>query len=333
MMARKRSRAPKRKNIREGNRMPTRKILPLLVFAATLAFSDGASAQTYGFATMQPGTLNHTSASAVAKVLKEKAALNVVVQPTAGESVLIPLISRGEAEFGIANIFEVEAAKTSSPNIRLIGSLHALRGAFWVRKDTTMKTMADLKGKRVGMGYSAMRTIDPLVKAMLATGGLTEKDITPILIPNVIRGADDFTSGAADMFFFAFGAPKVREVDATVGGIRALEITDAGMAEAKKLVPQGYLTPAVPNGFFIGVDHPMKVYTWDNMIFTSTKVSDDAVYKVIDTLEKNKTDLVAIQPALREFSPAALYKKYDIPYHPGALKYFKDHNLQAQDLQ
>ena len=75
------------------------------------------------------------------------------------------------------------------------------------------------------------------------------------------------------MFFFAFGAPKVREVDATVGGIRALEIPDSGMAAAKKIVPQGYLTPAVPNPFFVGVDHPMKVYTWDNMIFTNAKVT------------------------------------------------------------
>ncbi len=194
-------------------------------FAALMLSAGIAAAQTYGFATMQPGTLNHTSASAVAKVLKEKAGMNVVVQPTAGESVLIPLVSRGEAEFGIANIFEVENAKQPSPNLRLIGSLHPLRGAFWVRKDTNMKTIADLKGKKVGMGYSAMRTIDPMVKAILATGGLTEKDVVPVLIPNVIRGADDFASGAADMFFFAFGAPKVREVDATVGGIRALEIS------------------------------------------------------------------------------------------------------------
>jgi TRAP transporter TAXI family solute receptor len=289
-----------------------------------------ATAQTYGFATMQPGTLSHTSATAVAKVLKEKGGMNVVVQPTAGESVLIPLVSRGEAEFGIANIFEVEEAKKTNPNMRLIGSLHSLRGAFWVRKDTTMKTMADLKGKRVGMGYSAMRTIDPMIKAILATGGLTEKDVTPVLIPNVIRGADDFTSGAADMFFFAFGAPKVREVDATVGGIRALEIPESGMAAAKKILPEGYLTKAVPNGFFIGVDHPMGVYTWDNMIFTNAKVPDDVIYKAIDTMEKNKADLVAVQPALREFSGENLYKKYDIPYHPGALKYFKDHNIQAK---
>ena len=303
-------------------------------FVAVLALGAGtASAQTSGFATMQPGTLNNTSGSAIAKVLKEKAGMNVVIQPTAGESVLIPLVGRGEAEFGIANIFEIEAAKAANPNLRLIGSLHPLRGAFWVRKDTTMKTIADLKGKRVGMGYSAMRTLDPMIKAILASGGLTEKDVTPVLIPNVVRGADDFTAGASDMFFFAFGAPKVREVEATVGGIRALEISESGMAEAKKIVPEGYLTPAAPNPFFIGVEKPMGVYSWDNMIFTSSKVSDEVVYKLIDTMTKNKDDMVSIQPALREFSPAALYTAYDIPYHPGALKYFKDNNISARALK
>jgi uncharacterized protein len=307
-----------------------RPITVAIGFVSILLGAHVAAAQTYGFATMQPGTLNHTSGSAVAKVLKEKANLNVVVQPTAGESVLIPLISRGEAEFGIANIFEVVAAKQSAPDIRLIGSLHPLRGAFWVRKDTTMRTMADLKGKKVGMGYSAMKTIDPMVRAILATGGLTEKDVTPVLIPNVIRGADDFASGQADMFFFAFGAPKVREVDVTVGGIRALEIPASGIAAAQKILREGYLTPAQPNPFFIGVEKPMDVYTWDNMIFTNAKVKDEVVYKIIETLEANKAELVTVQPALREFSAAALYKKYDLPYHPGALKYFKDNNIAAK---
>ena len=58
-----------------------------LLAAAALAclVATPASAQTYGFATMQPGTLNHTTASAVAKVVKEKAGLNMLVQPTAGD--------------------------------------------------------------------------------------------------------------------------------------------------------------------------------------------------------------------------------------------------------
>ncbi len=298
-----------------------------------------AHAQTMGFATMQPGTLNHTSGSAIAKVLKEKANLNVLIQPTAGESVLIPMVGRGEAELGIANILEVVNATHGGaqtgrqPELRLIGSIHALRGAFWVRKDSPMRTIADLKGKRVVAGFSAMRTIDVLTRAMLASGGVGDKDTTPVMVPNVIRGADDFASGTADMFFFAFGAPKVREVDATVGGMRALEISESGMDEARKIFPLGYLTQATPGPFFVGVEKPMPVYTWDNMLFTNAKVKDDVVYKIIETLEKNKADLVAVQPALREFSAAGLYKTYDIPYHPGALKYFQDHKIEAKAIQ
>ena len=60
----------------------------------------------------------------------------------------------------------------------------------------------------------------------------------------------------------------------------------------------------------------MGVYTWDNMIFTNAKVQDDAVYKLIDTLEKNKADLVAIQPALREFSAAGSIRTTTSPITP-----------------
>ncbi|MBI3702324.1 MAG: ABC transporter substrate-binding protein, partial [Rhizobiales bacterium] len=227
---------------------------PAAVAATLVALALGtgaAAAQTYGLATMQPGTLNHTTGSAIAKVLKEKAGMNVLVQPSAGEATLIPLVGRGESEFGIAQIFEVIPAMKNNPDLRLIGSAHALRVAFWVRKDSPMKTIADLKGKKVVFGFSAQRALDPMERAMLASGGLSENDIVRVIVPNVIRGADDFISGAADMFFFAFGAPKVREVDATVGGIRALEIPESGMAAMKKITPQGYLTPAAPGPFFV----------------------------------------------------------------------------------
>ena len=39
------------------------------------------------------------------------------------------------------------------------------------------------------------------------------------------------------MFFFAFGAPKVREVDATVGGIRVLEIPERACRRRSKILP------------------------------------------------------------------------------------------------
>jgi TRAP transporter TAXI family solute receptor len=294
--------------------------------------SGTAAAQAVGLATMQPGSLNHTTGTAIAKVVKEKAGLNALVQPTAGESVLIPLVARGEAEFGLANALEVTAVAeaTRLPDLRLIGVIHPLPTALFARKASTMRTIADLKGKKIVFGFSAQRVVDRVLRAILATDGLTEKDISPVLVPNVIRGADDFVANAADVFYFAFGAPKVREVDATVGGIRALEIRESGMDAARKIYADGYLAPAAPGPFYVGVEKPMGVYTWDNLLITNATVKDEVVYKLIDAMAKNKDDLVTVQPALRAFMPAALYKQHAVAYHPGALKYFADNKIQMK---
>jgi TRAP transporter TAXI family solute receptor len=304
-----------------------------LALAVAAIGSDRASAQTYGFATLPPGTLNHTTASAISKIVKEKGGLNMLVQPTAGDQVINPLVGRGEVEIGITNIMEAQDALDGAlKDMRIITAAHALRTPMFVRKDSGMFKNADLKGKRVTLGYSAMRNIDKTMRAMLASAGLTEADIKPVLVPNVVRSADEFMAGNADMFSFAFGGPKVKEADATVGGIRALEIDESGMPAAKKIMPWAYLTQIGPGPIFTGVEKPMKVYSFDNVIIASAKVSDELVYKILDLMEKNKDELIAVQPVLREWSPAFGYKQYGVPYHPGALKFFKERNLTPQPL-
>ena len=303
------------------------------VLAAVLG-AGTAAAQTYGFATLPPGTLNHTTAAAIAKVLKDKGGINMLVQPTAGDQVINPMVGRGEVEIGITNIMEAQDAFDGQfKDMRLIAAVHPLRTPFFVRKDSGMTKVSDLKGKRVTMGYSAMRNIDKTIRAQLALGGLTDADVKPVLVPNVVRSADDFIAGSADMFSFAFGGPKVREADASVGGIRALEPDDSRMPAARKIMPWGYLTQIGPGPIFTGVDKPMKVYSFDNVLIASAKVPEDFVYKVLDLMEKDKSELVTVQPVLREFSAGNGYKKYGVPYHPGALKYFKERNLTAKSLE
>jgi TRAP transporter TAXI family solute receptor len=294
--------------------------------------ATAATAQTYGFATLPPGTLNHTTASAISKVLKEKGGINMLVQPSAGDQVINPMVGRGEVEIGITNIMEAQDAHEGQfKNMRIITAVHALRTPFFVRKDSGMVKMADIKGKRVSLGYSAMRNIDKTMRAQLATAGLTEADVKPVLVPNVVRSADEFMAGNADMFSFAFGGPKVREADATVGGIRALEIGDNWEA-SKKIMPWAYLTQIGPGPIFTGVDKPMKVYSFDNVMIASSKVPDAFITKILEIMEKNKDELVAVQPVLREWTPAFGYKQYGVPYHPGAEKFFKERNLTKQPL-
>ena len=171
-----------------------------------------ASAQTYGLATMQPGTLNHTVGSAIAKTLKEKGGLNTLVQATAGETVLIPMVGARARSISASptcsrSVEGIETGKLQN-DLRVIGSIYVLRIGFFARKDSGIVNMADVKGKRVPVGYSAMRTLDKTTQAMLATADLTLNDVKPVMVPNVLRGGDDFMSGANDMFMFSFGGAE-----------------------------------------------------------------------------------------------------------------------------
>src|SRR3569832_1602844 len=255
---------------------------------STLRHSLGAptaSAQTYGLATMQPGTLTHTVASAIAKTLKEKGGLNTLVQATAGESVLLPMVAHGEIDLGMANMLEVvEGIATGKlqNDLRVIGSIYVLRMGFFARKDCGIVNMADVKGKRVPAGYSAMRTLDKNTLAMLATANLPLADVKPVMVPNVLRGGDDFMSGSNDMFMFSFGGPKVREADATVGGVRAVKAGD-NLEASRKIFPYGYFSDVKPIPAYVGVAEPMKVYAMDYILFTNSKMKDDVVAKIIDT--------------------------------------------------
>ena len=115
-----------------------------LALAITGIGSDHASAQTYGFATLPPGTLNHTTASAISKIVKEKGGMNMLVQPTAGDQVINPLVGRGEVEIGITNIMEAQDAQWAPISHRHHGrdTLHdrASYRYFWQVLDRAHRT-------------------------------------------------------------------------------------------------------------------------------------------------------------------------------------------------
>src|SRR3954462_8612246 len=112
--------------------------LRLITGVAAAAMSSVAFAQAVGFATLPPGSLNHTTASAVSKVLKERAGINMLVQPTAGDNVILPMVNRGESTLGIANAPETAMAikEAKQDEVRILAVAHTLQTAFFVRKDS-----------------------------------------------------------------------------------------------------------------------------------------------------------------------------------------------------
>jgi len=145
-------------------------------------------------------------------------------------------------------------------------------------------------------------------------------------VPNVVRDADDFAAGNADAGFFAIGAGKVSEVDKTTGGIRFLPISDDPKAvEAmRKFVPYAYVSKVQPAPQYAGVIGPTDLMAYDYLLLASAHVKDDVVYRITKILHDNKAALVASFKPFAGFQPGEMYKPMPAPYHPGALKFYRE---------
>jgi TRAP transporter TAXI family solute receptor len=301
---------------------------------AAFLFSGVASAEQLSIATSPQGTASYSMGAALAKLISEKVGIPARVQPYSGNSVALPALNNGEIDFSICN--EIEAVEAlngdgsyqgrKQQNLRMVSLLYPFTVAIYVKKDSPLQTIADLKGQRLTWGYTAMATIKQVVGAMLANGGLTEKDIRPVLVPNVNRGAEDFASGKADAFFHATGTAKVTETDASVGGLRALAMSDApeAVAAMKKVLPQGYVTEIAPRQGLPGFDKPTKSLGYDYTFIVGKHVPDEIVYRVTKALAANKELLVDSFSGFSGFDPARMAKKMEVEFHPGAVKYLAE---------
>jgi len=299
-----------------------------ILFLAALVLSGTAAAQQVSIGTSPQGTAGYSMGAALAKLMAEKTPYQARVQPFTGNSIALAGVNQGEVDFSVVNEIEiVEALRGSGSyqgrrqdNVRLAAVLYPFAVAIMVKKDAPVQTIADLKGKRMTWGYSAQLTLKAVVGAMLANGGLTENDIQPVMVPNVNRGAEDFAGGKADAFFYALGAAKVTETDASVGGLRVLPLSDApdAVARMKKVLPQGYVYEVKPRPGLAGVAAPTKVLAYDYVLVAGKHVKDEIVFRLLSAMAENKDILAGSFGGFNAFDPARMAKPMEAEYHSGA---------------
>lgn len=310
-----------------------KKILFLLLVIACGA----VRAQTLGIGTAPQGTIGYNMGSAIAKALADVEKLQSRVQPYSGSSAVFPLVNSGEMDLTVGNVLEAqEAANGEGPyagrkqsNLRIVAVIFPIQVGLFVKKDSPIRSIADLKGKRVTYGYTAQVTIKRVIDAILANGGIDNSDIRTTLVPNVIRGADDFAEGKADAGFFAIGAGKVTEVDKSTGGIRFLPLSDEPKAveRMRKNFSYAYVAEVKPGPAYAGIAVPIKLMAYDYVVLAGTHVNDDIAYRVAKTLHEQKPRLVESLRAFQGFDPQKMYQAMPAPFHPGALRYYREKGL------
>ena len=310
-----------------------------LLFAVLALATGSVQAQALGFGSAPQGSIGYNMSSAIAKVMADDG-MQSRVQPYSGSSAVLPLVNNGELDLAVCNVLEIEeATRGEGPyngrkqaNLRVLAVIFPLLSSIFVRQDSPIKSLADLKGKRIPAGFSAQVTLDRIIDAVLANGGLERKDIVPVLVPNVIRGADDFVENKIDGGFFALGAAKVLEVHKSTGGIRFLPLSDdpQAVARMKKHMGYAYVTEVKPGPAFAGVDGPTKLMAYDYLVAVGSHVKDDTVYKIAKAMFENKPKLIESLGAFRGFNPELMNRAMPATFHPGSMKFYKEKGIAKQ---
>jgi TRAP transporter TAXI family solute receptor len=308
------------------------RLLGAALLGAVVAFP--AAAQVVAIGTSPQGTYTYAAGAAIAKVAADRG-LQMRVQPYAGTTTLVPLVDRGELDFGLANHLETlqaykgEDAYEGKPTraLRVVSVLSPLNTVLYVRADSDIRRIADLKGKRLPTEYLAQRVVHVTMMGVLASDGLAIGDVVSVPVPTINRGADDFVAGRTDAFYYSLGSAKVMEANAKVP-LRALSVNASpqGVAAMKKLVPVSYAMPIEPGP--IGVTAPIHLMAYDFLVLTSAKVPDETVYSLAASLYASRDALVAAFASLAGFAPDKMAKDLgEISYHPGAIKLYRERGL------
>jgi TRAP transporter TAXI family solute receptor len=285
-------------------------------------------------ATHAAGSGFHADGSALAKIVSERLKLTMVVRPHPGPPAWLPAMNGGEIEFGV--LTSADAAMTfrgiggyrkATPAIRLVMVGAPLYLAFWASVDSPIKTVADLKGKRVPTGWKGIPIVHFSSTANLATAGVTLNDVVGVPVAELNEGIRAFLEGRTDAMWHSVGSPAVQEANARVrGGIRILPIgtSDEGLKRLMEIYP-GTHKVVLKKGSSVGILEDTPVMANDIYIVAPVSLSEDLVGAVLRAAWDANEELRSVTPRMKLWSRERMVSlEASIPFHPGAVKFYRD---------
>lgn len=305
----------------------------LLTFGAAMLAATAASAQTMVIGTNPSGSLAYMTGAMIAKVASEDAGLQARVIPQGGPPVTLPALDRGEIEMSIVESMTAALAYRGEvmfnqplKGIRVAAALFPLRVGMFVRADSGINSIADLKGKRLPTEFPIQRNNHLMTVAALATAGLGIGDVKPWPVPDGVRGVDDFIAGKADAALFSISSGKTQQASASVGGIRYLSMIDTPETRAavQRIAPGLFIETVEPKPAYVGMTAPTNILTAQFLLLAGSAAPEETVYKTVKAIAEHKATLVAGLADFGELAPASMARDVGVPLHPGAARYYRE---------
>ncbi|WP_374723937.1 TAXI family TRAP transporter solute-binding subunit [Calidifontibacillus erzurumensis] len=304
-------------NAQNGGTTETEEYLPSQIIIAT-----GGTSGTY-----------YPLGGGIAQIITDNTEVSATAQTTGGSVENVRLLNSQEvdmafvqndiADYAVNGTMMFDGAKTE--NLLGLASLYNETIQIVLPGNSTITSVADLKGKRVSVGAPGSG-VEANAKQILELYGLTFDDLKAERL-SFGDSVQQMQDGNLDAAFVTAGAPTsaVTELSAT-NGVKLLNIEDEKADELIKKYPF-YVKETIPADTYPGVPET-KTVAVKAMLAVSKTLPEDFVYNVTKALFENVDQLIAINKKAESISLETAVDGLTMDIHPGALKFYQENGVK-----
>ena len=313
----------------------------LKIIALSLAIlGSSAQAQNISIATGGTGGVYYPMGGGLASVLSSKVpGMSATAEVTGGSVDNLNLIGTGKPYIGFSM---ADAAKDAQVgNDKFAGKKVDLRTLLVLYpnlmhvvtvESTGIKSMKDLKGKRISTGAPGSATEVMAFRLLEAAGLDKDKDVKRERL-SVAESVNAVKDRKIDAFFWVGGLPTAAVTDlANSPGMKIVMVdTNDEVVAMNKKYGNLYFPTVIPKATYSGMAKDNKVAAVANILVVNANMSDADAYKIVKAVFDNKLELVRThQEYINVTLEGQKQKSTPIDFHAGALKYFKEKNIKVK---
>ncbi|WP_300716500.1 TAXI family TRAP transporter solute-binding subunit [uncultured Brachyspira sp.] len=256
--------------------------------------------------------------------------MNVTAQSTGASAENLRLLNRHEVDLAFVqndvmdyayngtDIFDGEVLTNFSAVLTLYPEVVQIAAT----KASGIKTIADMKGKRVSVG-DAGSGVEFNAKQILESYGLSFNDINKSNL-SFKESSDGLQNGTLDACFIVAGIPNAALQELSLSSDIVLVSLDKILLDEMISRYKYYTEVVIPANTYNNISTDTTAIAVRATIAVNNNIPEDAVYNMIKTLFDKKDDLVIAHAKGEELNIEDAYKGVSIPFHSGALKYYKE---------
>ncbi|MBI2091052.1 MAG: TAXI family TRAP transporter solute-binding subunit [Deltaproteobacteria bacterium] len=293
--------------------------------------------QIVSFATAAEGTTSYIVGGAFANILKKYLNLKVAIETSGAATRWVPLMGRQEVDFGIHCAYpDMNDAYYGLAGYQKMGPQPILSFADghivpWalMTNDPSIKTVYDLKGKRLYGRIVGQSLYERGVPALLSSAGLTGQ-VEVVTFPNVVEAARGLVEGRADALLYLPMVAPVLEANRS-RQLYAVAVPKDVADKVNKIEP-ALMAGIWKKGMAFAAQDTPSMFQGCGMAVRET-LSPDVVAAILRTVFSHYDEYKGSHSVLPEWTAQNGIRIHATPFHPGAISYYKEKGLWTAEAE